>query len=112
MSWQNQEINYVVMYRSRVSGATKTELRRTDYGFKRLMDTLAYLGYDVSEGSEEVLVTKQKKAWKPIRKGGFKKKDEENGEIKVFGKKSKDKPLSREERVEQLKAEAKELLDI
>jgi hypothetical protein len=67
MSWQNQETVYLVMWRSKKSGATLSELKKTDDGRDRLLRTLEYLGYDL----DEVIVIEQDKAWKPEKLGGF-----------------------------------------
>lgn len=69
MSWQNEENVYLVMWRSRKSGATLSELRKTDHGKERLLRTLEYLGYD----RDDVIVIEKGKAWKPDKLGGFKK---------------------------------------
>ncbi len=69
MSWQNQEIVYLIMYQSKVSGATLTELRKTDFGRDRLLNTLVFLGYSL----DDVVVVEQKKAWKPTKVGRSKK---------------------------------------
>jgi len=69
MSWQNQEEVYLIMWKSHRSGATLSDLRKTDEGKNRLVDTLIGLGYD----PEEIIVVKQEKAWKPTKLGGFKK---------------------------------------
>jgi len=69
MSWQNQEIVYVIMWESKVSGATRSELRRTDYGRNRLLATLQFLGYEL----DDIIIVEQKKAWKPKKIGRSKK---------------------------------------
>lgn len=65
--WQNQETVYLVMWRSRKSGATLSELKKTDSGKNRLIATLEYLGYD----RDEIIVIEKDKAWKPEKLGGF-----------------------------------------
>lgn len=60
MSWRNQEEIYVVMWKSKRSGATLSDIRKTDNGFSRLINTLHFLGYR----DEEIVVTKQEKIWK------------------------------------------------
>lgn len=73
MSWQNQEVVYVIMWRSQKSGGTYTELRRTEQGRDRLLNTLKFMGVDPSQ----IVVTEQKKVWKPdLRKNGKRKKQE------------------------------------
>jgi len=59
--WQNQDVVYIVMYRSRKSGGTYTEIRRTAQGLARLLQTLKYLGYK----DDEIIITEQKKKWMP-----------------------------------------------
>jgi len=68
--WQNQETVYLVMWRSRRSGATLSELRKSEAGLNRLLQTLEYLGYD----RDEIIVVEKEKAWKPDKLGGMKKK--------------------------------------
>lgn len=61
MSWRNQETVYVVMWRSKKTGATLSDLRKTDKGLEKLIKTLVFLGYK----REEIIVSEQQKAWKP-----------------------------------------------
>lgn len=60
-SWRNQEVVYIVMYQSRKSGGTYTEVRRTPRGLARLLETLRILGYK----KEEISITEQQKKWMP-----------------------------------------------
>lgn len=69
--WQNQETVYLIMWRSRKSGATLSELRKTDYGKDRLIQTLVFLGYE----KDDIIVIEKNKAWKPTKLGGFKKEE-------------------------------------
>lgn len=70
MSWQNEEMLYLVMWRSRKTGATLSDLRKTEAGKNRLVETLMYLGYS----EEDIIVTKQRREWKPVKRGGFNKR--------------------------------------
>lgn len=64
--WQNQDTIYLIMWRSRKSGATLSELRKTDFGRDRLVETLVnFLGYD----RDEIIVIEKDKAWKPEKVG-------------------------------------------
>lgn len=69
MSWQNEEMLYLVMWRSKKSGATLSDLRKTEEGKDRLVNTLKYLGYR----EEDIIVVRQRREWKPTKLGGFKK---------------------------------------
>jgi hypothetical protein len=60
-SWRNQDHVYIVMYPSRKSGGTYTEVRRTQRGLARLLRTLRSLGYVDSE----IEVTDKRKTWMP-----------------------------------------------
>lgn len=61
MSWQRQEEVYLIMYESQKTGATYSELRKTDKGKDRLLKTLEFLGYDI----DDVVVTSHPKIWFP-----------------------------------------------
>lgn len=61
MSWRYQEQVYVVMWQSPISDATLTEVRRTDAGRDRLIETLVYNGIPRSS----IIVTPMKKKWMP-----------------------------------------------
>jgi hypothetical protein len=60
-SWRDQDHVYIVMYPSRKSGGTYTEVRRTPRGLARLMRTLRSLGYMDSE----IEITDKQKTWMP-----------------------------------------------
>jgi hypothetical protein len=60
-SWRNQDHVYIVMYPSRKSGGTYTEVRRTPRGLARLLRTLRSLGYVDSE----IEITDKRKTWMP-----------------------------------------------
>lgn len=60
MSWQKQEDIYLVMWKSHRTGATLSDLRKTEEGLERLVMTLKTFGYK----DEDIIITKQKKAWK------------------------------------------------
>lgn len=68
MSWQKQEDVYLIMWRSKISGATLSELRRTELGKEKFVRTLELMGYS----RKDIVVIKQKKQWKPEKIGGFK----------------------------------------
>lgn len=73
--WQNAESVFIIMFQSRVSGGTYTELRKTEAGKDRLVRTLVFMGYD----EKDIIVTEQKKAWKPdLRENGKRKKVNKN----------------------------------
>lgn len=61
---------YLVMWRSRKSGATLSDLRKTEEGKDRLVNTLKFLGYS----DDEIIVRKQRREWKPTKLGGFNRK--------------------------------------
>jgi hypothetical protein len=69
IGWQRQNKVYIVMYQSRRSGGTYTELRRTEAGLNRLIDTLLFMGYS----REDISVSEQRKLWMPEFKGTKKK---------------------------------------
>ncbi len=73
MSWFNQDKVYLVMWRSQKTGATYSDIRKTDRGLNRLLDTLRWMGYS----DEEIIVTEQRKAWLPDKKVNGKRKKRE-----------------------------------
>jgi len=74
MSWQNQDTVFLVMWRSRKSGATLSELKKTEAGKNRLVATLLFLGY----AYDDLIIVEKDKAWKPTKTGGFVKKNTED----------------------------------
>lgn len=79
MSWQKQEDVYLIMWRSKISGATLSELRRTELGKEKFVRTLEIMG---GYSQKDIVVIKQKKQWKPEKIGGFKKAEEVEGGVK------------------------------
>jgi hypothetical protein len=69
VGWQRQNTVYIVMYQSKRSGGTYTELRRTEAGLNLLIDTLLHMGYKKSD----IEVTEKQKLWMPELKGDKKK---------------------------------------
>lgn len=69
--WQNSETTFLIMYQSRKSGGTFSELRKTEYGRDKFLRTLYFFGYE----PEDITVIENKKPWKPTRIGNQKKKN-------------------------------------
>jgi hypothetical protein len=61
IGWQRQDTIYIVMYQSKRSGGTYTELRKTEAGLNRLVETLVFMGYN----REDIIITEQQKRWMP-----------------------------------------------
>jgi hypothetical protein len=70
MSWRTQEQIYIIMWKSGKSGATLSEIRKTDEGLNRLLRTLKYMGIS----DNDINVTTQQKKWMPETKQGDGKK--------------------------------------
>lgn len=83
MSWQTSEKVYVVMWKSPRTGATLSDIRKTEEGRDRLLRTLQYLGYDLEA---DVVVSEQTKAFKPITKKGKKEKGKNKKGLMTVGK--------------------------
>lgn len=59
-----QDTVYIIMWQSKRSGGTYTELRKSEQGKDRFLHALEWMGVDMST----VLVTRQSKPWVPVRK--------------------------------------------
>jgi hypothetical protein len=64
MDWRSQQEVYIIMWKSPFSGATLSELRKSDIGLERKIETLKFMG--ISE--KDITVVKQPKIWMPETK--------------------------------------------
>jgi hypothetical protein len=70
------------MWQSRKSGATYSDIRKTDSGLNRLLDTLKWLGYK----KEEIVISEQNKVWLPDKKVDGKRKKRQRKDKIINGK--------------------------
>lgn len=78
-----QDTVFIIMWPSNRSGGTYSDLRKSEAGKNRFVETLEFMGVDIST----VQVIEQTKPWVPTPKSKDKKKKEKKGR-KPYGKRT------------------------